>query len=161
MGAYIAALAFVLRSVKSRLGPLPESSNLSQSRNEPQRTLWSVACLLTWIHVLCAFGFRHHWSHAEAYAHTASETERMIGVDWGGGIYFNYLFLALWTIDALWWWRAPASYRARSRAVSLSVHIYLAFIVFNATVVFGPAPVRYTTLAAIAVLMAMVVIRLR
>jgi hypothetical protein len=107
-------------------------------RTEPiRRALWSVACLLTWAHVGFAFAVHHHWSHAEAYAHTARQTLEKVGIDWGGGIYFNYLFLVVWSLDALWWHLWPASYRTRATSLSIGVHAYLAFIAFNATVVFA------------------------
>ncbi|MBI3860722.1 MAG: hypothetical protein HY290_02375 [Planctomycetia bacterium] len=102
-----------------------------------------------WLHVLCAFAFHHHWSHAEAYDHTARETARKVGIDWGGGIWFNYLFLALWSADVIWWWWKPAEYRSRARWLSVGVQAYLAFIAINATVVFEWGPVRHAGLAAI------------
>ena len=130
--------------------PLSPSPGLDEPRTEPlQRTLWSLACLLAWAHVLLAFAEHHHWSHAAAYTHTASETAKKVGIDWGGGIYFNYLFLAVWSADTIWWWRRPASYLARPRGISICVHAYLAFIAFNATVVFESGPVRYAGIAAV------------
>jgi hypothetical protein len=130
--------------------PFSQSPCLDESRTEPlQRTLWSVACLLTWAHVLLAFAVHHHWSHAAAYAHTASESARKVGIEWGGGIYFNYLFLVLWSADVVWWWWRPAKYRSRARGISIFVHAYLAFIAFNATVVFEIGSVRYAGMGAI------------
>jgi hypothetical protein len=140
MIAYVAALALRAMSIHRGLGE-PRAERL-------QRVLWSLACLLTWAHVLLAFGTHHHWSHAAAYDHTASETAKKVGIEWGGGIYFNYLFLALWSADAIWWWMRPASYRARPWGVSLFVHAYLAFIAFNATVVFEAGPIRYAGIGA-------------
>ncbi|HEY3965916.1 MAG TPA: hypothetical protein VGM05_15260 [Planctomycetaceae bacterium] len=140
MIAYVTVLA--LRAMSTHRG-------LDEPRTERlQRVLWSLGCLLTWAHVLLAFGTHHHWSHAAAYDHTASETAKKVGIEWGGGIYFNYLFLALWSADAIWWWIQPASYRARPWGVSLFVHAYLAFIAFNATVVFEAGPIRYAGIGA-------------
>ncbi|MGE5193901.1 MAG: hypothetical protein ACM3U2_15515, partial [Deltaproteobacteria bacterium] len=53
------------------------------------RWLWTAACLLLWIHAACAFQIQHHWSHAEAYAHTTRQTEEFVGLEWGGGLYFQ------------------------------------------------------------------------
>ena len=129
--------------------PLSLSPCLDEPRTELlQRTFWSLACLLTWAHVLLAFGTHHHWSHAAAYEHTATETAKKVGIEWGGGIYFNYVFLALWSADAIWWWWNPVAYRARARGFSIFVHAYLAFIAFNATVVFETGPVRYAGIGA-------------
>lgn len=168
MIAYVAALAVGLRRTFKAKGPRPgdeergrqvtpqpDSSPSSPCLNQPQaevlqRMLWTAACLLTWAHVLCAFAVHHQWSHAAAYAHTASETAKKIGIAWGGGIYFNYLFLSLWSTDALWWWLRPATYRARARGLSIFVHSFLAFIAVNATVIFESGPVRWGALAGIA-----------
>jgi hypothetical protein len=52
----------------------------------------------------------------------------------------NYLFAAVWLADVLWMWVAPNSYRHRPRWVGFAVHSFLAFIVFNAAVVFATDP---------------------
>ena len=56
--------------------------------------------MLLWIHVAIAFRYYHHGSHREAYEQTARETAETVGINWGGGIYFNYLMLVLWAGDA-------------------------------------------------------------
>jgi hypothetical protein len=120
-----------------------------------QRIFWTLGCLFTWIHVVCAFAQYHHWSHHAAYAHTEQESARKVGVAWGGGIYFNYLFLFIWTADVAWWWFRPTAYVIRPRGITICVHLYLAFIAFNATVVFGAGFVRYASVGAIVVLFAL------
>jgi hypothetical protein len=110
------------------------------------RWIWTTGCVLVWAHVACAFEFVHHWSHESAYSHTARETAGKIGIAWGGGIFFNYLFMLLWAGDVLWWWRQPASYRRRPLLIAVALHAYLAFILFNATVVFKDGWVRYVGL---------------
>ncbi len=47
------------------------------------------------------------WSHAAAYAHTATQVAAGVGLNWGGGIYANYAFTALWLVEVGWWWAAP------------------------------------------------------
>ncbi|MBS0266921.1 MAG: hypothetical protein JSS02_33650 [Planctomycetes bacterium] len=138
-------------------------SNHSDRRAEQwQRALWTAGCLLTVVHVLFAFAEYHHWSHRAAYAHTAQVTAEKVGVAWGGGLYFNYLFLLIWTADVVWWWCWRDAYVARPRGIAWFVHLYLAFIVFNATVVFGAAPIRYATLVAVPVVgLAVFWVRLR
>ena len=71
-----------------------------------------------------------------AYAHTAKQTLDKLGIDWGGGLYFNYLTMVWWGIDALavclklnW---------ANKRTYRLATEWYLAFMFINATIVFGP-----------------------
>ena len=90
------------------------------------------------IHVACAFAFFHNWSHDRAYAHTAAQTQDIVGWEWGGGLYFNYLFTAAWIADVVrQWLRLDNSVRS-SRMLGIAVHCFLAFMVVNATVVFGP-----------------------
>jgi hypothetical protein len=117
------------------------------------RALWTIGCGMCLIHIGLAMHFYHHWSHAAALVDTARQTREAVGLDWGGGIYFNYLFAAVWLGDVLWWWIWPASRAVRSRWISVLLHAYLAFIVFNATIVFEAGPMRWTAVAACAGLM--------
>lgn len=105
--------------------------------------VWTMALVLLVVHVLCAFGVYHEWSHQQAWDHTAAETEAIVGLEFGGGLYFNYALLLIWTADVAWWWARPASYLARSRWISLAIHGYLGFMFVNAVVVFEPGPFRW------------------
>jgi hypothetical protein len=118
-----------------------------ERKDRTARWLWTAGCMLLWAHVISAFEFVHHWSHDDAYNRTAIETAEKVGLAWGGGIYFNYLFMLLWAGDVVWWWWQPASYAVRSRFVAVPLHAYLAFILFNATVVFKEGWLRYAGLA--------------
>ncbi len=152
MAAYVAVLASRIRTRSvdaADNSPSADSSRPANVRRERnQRGLWTLGCCLAWAHLASAFASYHHWSHDAAYAHTARETAAAVGIDWGGGIYFNYLFMLLWTTDAAWWWVFPASYRDRSRMYSILLDAYLAFMAFNATVVFGHGIIRYFGIAA-------------
>ena len=152
LAAYVAVLVLRIRT-KSGTEPntrTPANSGSLDStpRERLQRRLWTLGCLLLWAHVACAFAFYHHWSHDDAYLRTARETASTVGINWGGGIYFNYLLLLLWAFDAAWWWLVPTSHRNRSRKYSIFLDAYLALIAFNATVVFGHGAVRYFGVAA-------------
>src|SRR5579871_3508776 len=105
--------------------------------------LWTAGCLLLWIHVAFAFQFQHRWSQAEAYAHTAMKTREFTGLDWGGGLYFNYVMMVVWAGDAVWWWLAPESRRRRPAMVTNAIHGFFGFMAFNATVVFGAGLLRW------------------
>src|SRR5882724_4027554 len=107
------------------------------ARPRPARLFWTGGFAAFLIHVACAFHFYHHWSHAAAYQDTAQKTAAATGLDWGGGLYLNYLFALVWGVDVFWWWCNAASYTARARIVEWSVQGFLAFMAFNATVVFG------------------------
>lgn len=99
------------------------------------RALWTGALGVYLLHVVCAFTFFYDWSHAIAHRETARQTAELFGVNWGGGIFVNYAFTAIWSADCLWWWAGPESYGRRPAVVSASVHGFLAFIFLNATVV--------------------------
>lgn len=99
--------------------------------------LWTIGCGLYLLHVVSAFALVHHWSHSAAYEHTARQTRDVIGINWGGGLWFNYLFTLLWVWDADVIWRGRADSSPPTRR-NRAVNLFLTFIVLNATLVFGP-----------------------
>ena len=117
------------------------------------RALWTAGCVLYLAHVVCAFHFYHHWSHAAAYQHTAERTAELTGWNWGGGIYFNYAFTVVWLADTLRWWLARD--RPSPRWLTVATQAFLWFMAFNATVVFGHGAIRWFGLAGCALLVAL------
>jgi hypothetical protein len=111
------------------------------------RGAWTLGCALFVAHVVSAFHFQHHWSHAAAYAETARRTAELFGWSWGGGLYLNYLFTLLWVGDVCWWWRAPGSYTKRPRWLDMALFGFMAFMAFNGAVVFATGLVRWLGLA--------------
>jgi hypothetical protein len=130
-------------------------------RRRAARALWTIGCALFLAHVGAAFHFFHGWSHGDAYRETARQTGEMVRVEWGGGIYLNYLFTAVWAADVVSWWRGLEAYDRRPRWVGLIVHTFMGFMAFNATVVFETGPVRWIALGACAGLAALGVLRIR
>lgn len=106
------------------------------------RWLWTLGCGLFMAHVICAFHFHHRWSHVAAYADTARQTAELTGRAWGGGLYLNYLFTACWVAETIWWWSDEASWKQRPRWISALWAGFFAFMVFNATIVFGGTAAR-------------------
>ena len=94
------------------------------------QTFWTLSWLFFMLHFVAAYHFFHGWSQAHAYDYT----EEVSG--FGPGIYFTYLFTALWTGDVLWFWWDPKTYIGRPRWVTIGVHAVLLFFIFNGTVVF-------------------------
>lgn len=121
-------------------------------RTTCSRGLWTAAWFVYLLHVAAAFQFVHHWSHSEAAAATARRGAEVAGRPTPEGIYFNYAFTLVWTLDVAWWWIAPRSYVARPSAVAFVVHSFLAFIVFNAMIVFAHGPTRWAGVVAFALL---------
>jgi hypothetical protein len=129
----------------SRRGPTPMST---------ARRLWAAGAACAAVHVTLAFHLRHAWSHASAVAETARQTDELVGFRFGGGVWVNYAFLAVWTADALWWGLSPASFARRPPALDAAVRLFLLFIVVNGAIVFAHGPVRVlgaSSLAALAV----------
>jgi hypothetical protein len=106
------------------------------------------------LHVLAAFAYFHAWSHDAAYRHTADATEAVVGFQWGGGLYVNYAFTIFWAADTILWWLGGTSFPYRSRTYFWTVHGVFAFMVVNATVVFGPPYWKWAAVAVAAVLVA-------
>jgi hypothetical protein len=107
------------------------------------RWAWTCACLFLLIHIGFAFHHYHSWSHVNAYRDTARQTAEMTGIDWGGGIYLNYLLAAAWLADVVYWWTAPKRHLQRSRRLTAVWHGFVFFMIFNGAVVFGTGPVRW------------------
>lgn len=110
--------------------------------------LWAIGLLLYLCHVALAFQFVHHWSHNEAWQHTAAETAELTGVFRGDGIWANYAFSLIWVLDA---GRLALAYfrrRSTSRRLDRISFVLFLFMVFNATVVFGPALYRWLAIPA-------------
>ncbi|MDX1981043.1 MAG: hypothetical protein SFV51_12300 [Bryobacteraceae bacterium] len=124
------------------------------NRPRTARVAWTAGMLFFLLHVVAAFSFHHHWSHEAAYRETARQTAELFGFDWGGGLYFNYVFTALWALDAAWMWIRPLSYGHRPRWIAAAIHGFLAFMFFNGAIVFGSSAVRWPSVAAIPVLAA-------
>jgi len=119
-----------------------------QPRLDMARLFWTGGCLAFLLHTTSAFQFYHHWSHRTVYEATARRTAEVVGLDWGGGLYANYGFAAVWTADVCWWWLAPGRYLARPRGLEWALQGFLGFMAFNATVVFGAGAVRWIGMAA-------------
>jgi hypothetical protein len=117
------------------------------------RVFWMAGALLALVHVALAFHLHHAWSHASALSETARQTRELLGLSVGAGVYVNYLFLAVWAADALWWWASPLRYAARPRWLDLGVRGFLLFIFVNGAIVFGRGPVRIAGVASLLVLL--------
>ena len=119
------------------------------------RRAWTVGAVAAVAHTAAAFHFRHRWSHEDALAETARQTLEVTGMDWGGGLFVNYLFVAVWTADAAWWWLHPEAFARRPRSLDEAVRGFLLFMFVNGAVVFAKGPARAAGAAAtLAVLVA-------
>ena len=104
---------------------------------------WTIAWCCYCAHVLLAFHFVHDWSHYVAWQHTADETARVTGIRRGDGVWVNYAFTLAWLADVIRIWAYRTRPQAAASKLSFAFQAAFAFIVFNATVVFGPPIYRY------------------
>jgi hypothetical protein len=131
------------------------------SRRRGARALWTLGCLLFLAHVAAAFHFFHGWSHAHAYAETARQTRERFGVDWGGGLYFNYVFTLAWVADTAYWWAGGLeAYDRRPRWVGATLHGFFAFMALNGAVIFARGATRWVNFAAATALGLLALVRL-
>jgi hypothetical protein len=105
------------------------------------RLLWTLAWAGYVIHLATAFGYYHHWSHQDAFEHT----REVSGV--GEGIYVSHFFTLIWTLDVLAWWLSPAARATRSPWIGRLLYAFMAFIVFNGTVVYETGMIRWAGVA--------------
>lgn len=124
VGAWAVAGGLMLRARPGDWAPPGDPVRLA-------RLAWTLGLATHAVHVVLAFGLAHGWSHAAAVRHVAAAG------GFGEGIVVSYLFAATWAGDAAWWWANPHGYAKRPRRVRYAVHGFLAFVTFNATVVFG------------------------
>jgi hypothetical protein len=94
------------------------------------------------MHILIAMSVRHGWNHQSAVQATARQTAAVYGLDWGGGVYVNYLFVAVWIAEGVWWRRWPVRYAARPRTIQWGLRAFYFVIIANAAVVFASASGR-------------------
>lgn len=116
---------------------------------EPARQLWTLAAALIWLHACAAFQHVYGWSQVTAIEATARQTAAVTGLAWGGGLFVNYAFLAIWAADAAWWWNAPTSYLTRSAIIERSRRWIFVFMFVNGAVVFATGPARLVGVVAV------------
>jgi hypothetical protein len=122
----------------------------------PARWLDAVSLaglVLLLVHIALAYAIRHGWSHDAAVHATAQQTAAVYGLDWGGGIYVNYLFALVWALDAWQWSVSPAAAAARPPAIRWALRTFYAVIIVNGAVIFVPASRRLLGAAVVGALM--------
>ena len=125
------------------------------------RMLWTMSFVLFVAHVLAAFHFHHDWNHAAAVAETARQTRELIGLEFGAGLYFNYLFLLVWAFDLIWIWFVDSEIAKRYRWLRIAWLAYLIFIAFNGVAIFKSGGMRVGGIAALTLIFLGVILRLK
>src|SRR5262245_23715451 len=118
------------------------------------RWTWTLACAAYLGHVATAFDKVHGWSHAAAVRHV----EAMSG--FGSGLFVSYAFSVLWVADVAWWWVDRPGYDRRLVWLDWLVHLFMAVVVFNGTVVYESGFIRWAGAVLFVALGALTVRRL-
>jgi len=107
-----------------------------------RRTAWAwwasaAGVVLLAIHIgiaLDAVG----WSHAATVAATARATRKVFGIDAGAGVLANYVFLAGWAAETIWWRADAIGYASRPALIRWSLRGLAMVMIVNAAIVFVP-----------------------
>ena len=100
-------------------------------------------------HAALALHVHYGWSRQAAARDTARQTLAVTGLAFERGLLVNEAFLVVWSLEALWWWRAARSYRSRSRAVEWPVRAFFLVMFASGAFVFVPGPMRLAGAVAI------------
>jgi hypothetical protein len=123
----------------------------SHLRSNTARIIYSLGVVFFFAHVIAAFEVFHHWSHRDAYLETARQTREFTGYDTGIGLWLNYLFTLTWLFDAAFWWRVRSPSITHTR-LRVALHVFMLFIIFNATAVFEAGIIRWLGAAGCAII---------
>ena len=104
------------------------------------RWCWTVGLAALLAHFVAAFS-RLGWTHAAVVAHTAAETERLLGWRFGAGVWGNYLFALLWGLETARQWAVRRADRCH-RLWRMGLHGYLWLVAINGAIVFAAGPTR-------------------
>jgi hypothetical protein len=71
----------------------------SSASDRMARASWTAGITLALVHVFLAFDLVYAWNHEAAVEATVRQAADRFGMGWRGGIYVNYIFLAVWLGD--------------------------------------------------------------
>src|SRR5262245_32198351 len=114
------------------------AASILTGRRAWARAAWIIGAATFLVHVVTAFDCVHGWSHAAAVRHV----ELVAG--FGAGLFVSYAFTLVWAADAAWWGLDCRGYESRPGGLDRAVHGFLAFVIFNATVVYEMGFIRWT-----------------
>ena len=103
---------------------------------------FALGALFCAVHFLAAFHWHHEWSHTRAIEFTARQTAEVYGLDWGGGLWVNYVFLGAWLVEIVRWARDPSHETRAPGKATWALRAFYAVILVNAAVVFPGGPAR-------------------
>jgi len=114
--------------------------------------LWCLGALFALAHSTGAMLTFHHGSQEAALESTARQTEQVVGLRIGAGLYVNYLFVFVWHVDAALRLLVPNHYARFPNSYRYWVIGFLIFIAINGAIVFQSGVTRYVGIACLAIL---------
>jgi hypothetical protein len=130
--ADVDALLYVTVWTSLSLFATAELARPRTSRPWP-RVASAAGLALMVVHILIAMAWRHHWSHASSIVATAQQTREVYGLDWGGGVYVNYVLVIVWGLSLVPWFRGAGV----PRFWVLVTRGLLLVVIANAAIVFA------------------------
>ena len=117
------------------------------------RASWTVGIALALLHVVLAFELVYARNHDAAAAATVQQAADRFGWGWRGGIYVNYVFLALWLADVCWWWLTPGSRTRRPVPIETARRVLFIFMFINGAVIFATGIGRFVGMMSVSVVL--------
>ncbi len=121
------------------------------------RWSWLAGAILLSIHIIASYEFVHHWSHEAALEATGVESFQVTGYRASWGVYVNFAFMIVWIGYSF----AMVYRRSRVPRLDPLVIVFLAPIVFSATVVFETGVLRTASIVAFFLLIGLTWRRIR
>ncbi len=115
----------------------------AKSTNLAISLLWFSGALLALAHSFGALATFHNGSQVVAFESTAKQTEQLLGIRFGAGLYVNYLFVIVWNADAAIRLLQPKRYPFSPKWYRYGVTGFLVFIAINGSIVFQAGWTRY------------------
>lgn len=100
------------------------------------RFAWTAGLLLYLTHIVFAFDAFYDWSHHVAMEITANETAAVIGLETGFGLWVNYAFGLILSLDVLRQWRSG------TRRYALAIDWLVIFMIVNGAIIFADGITR-------------------
>ena len=124
-----------------------------KSTDRTTASLWLVGALLSLGHSLGSLATFHHGSQFMAMEATAQQTQELLGIRFGAGLFVNYAFDLVWLVDAMIRMISPAIYSKLPNTYRYCTNGFLIFMAINGAIVFQSGWIRAIGLVCIGLLL--------
>lgn len=126
-------------------------ANGKKRTNRSLAVIWLFGASLSLCHGMGTIATFHNGSQSIAWESTAQQTEALIGLRIGAGLFVNYAFILIWLIDSGVCLLAPKSYDRLPKAICRTINGFLIFIAINGAIVFQPGWTRWIGILCVAI----------